>query len=163
MVARLHSGITLEQAVEALQPAFWQSATEPLGKLDPKVWPAHLGFEPIRGVGDYASNYREPLEIMMALVALVLLIACTNVGLLIIARNMAREHEFAVRMAIGAHSFRMFRQLLTESVLLAAAGAGLGWTLAIVATKALATWAEIDAGLAPDRTVLIFTLLAWFP
>ncbi|HKW19655.1 MAG TPA: ABC transporter permease [Terriglobales bacterium] len=159
MIARLQPGMTPEQAQQALEPTFWQTATEPLGKLEFKAWPAHLGFEPIRGIANYAENYREPLEIMMALVGLVLLIACTNVALLVLARNAARQREFAVRMAIGAHSFRVLRQLLIESLLLVGSGATLGWALARVATKALAIWARIDAGLRPDEHVLIFTLI----
>lgn len=158
MVARLQSGVTPQQAIDALQPAFWQAATEPLGTLDPKVWPAHLGFEPIRGIGDYADNYRQPLEIMMALVGLVLLIACTNVALMILAKNASRQREFAVRMAIGARASRMFRQLLAESALLVLAGALLGWALAVGATRALGIWASIDTSLAPDSHVLLFTL-----
>ena len=156
MVARLQSGVNPAQAEQALQPTFWQAATEPLGTLDPGVWPAHLGFEPIRGIG--AENYREPAEIMMVLVGLVLSIACTNVALLILARNAAREREFAVRIAIGAPGFRVFQQLLTESALLVSAGTVLGWALAVEATRTLAAWARIDAGLAPDRHVFIFTL-----
>ena len=159
MVARLAPGVTPQQAEIALQPTFWQAATQPLGKLDFKTWPAHLGFEPIRGVGDYAESYREPVKIMMVLVGLVLLIASTNVVLLILGRNAARSREFAVRMAIGAHATRMFRQLLTESVLLVAAGAALGWALAIAATKALAIWARIDSGFSPDERVLLVTLI----
>ncbi len=158
MVARLQPGITPQQAEEALQPAFWQAATEPLGRIDNKVWPAHLGFEAIRGVGDYAREYRQPVKIMMALVILVLLIACTNVALLILARNAAREREFAVRMALGAQASRVFRQLLVESLLLVTAGASLGWVLAIAATKTLAIWARTDASLSPDDYVLIFTV-----
>jgi len=158
LIARLQPGITPEQAEKASQPTFWQAATEPLGKLDFKTWPAHLGFEPIRGIGSYAESYREPVKIMMVLVGLVLLIACTNVVLLILARNAAREREFAVRLAIGARSARVFRQLLTESLLLVSAGAGVGWLLAVGATKALAVWARIEGGLAPDQRVLIFTL-----
>jgi predicted permease len=158
MVARLRPGITPAQAEQALQPAFWQAATQPLGSLDPKIWPAHLGFKPLRGIGDSARNYRKPVAIMMALVGLVLLIACTNVALLILARNAAREHEFAVRVAIGAAASRVFRQLLTESFVLVASGGVLGWLLAHAVTKALAAWAMIDAGFSPDRNVLLFTL-----
>ena len=158
MVARLQPGVTPEQAEQALQPAFWQASTEPLGKIDPKVWPAHLGFEQIKGIGNNAGSYREPVTIMMWLVGLVLLIACTNVVLLILARNSAREREFAVRTAVGARGSRVFRQLLTESLLLVTGGSLLGWLLAIEATKALAIWAQIDAGLAPDRRVLLFTV-----
>jgi predicted permease len=158
MLARLAPGVTPAQAQQALQPVFWQAASEGAGTLDAKRWPAHLGFEPIKGIAGYAKWYRAPVEIMMALVGLVLLIACTNVALLILARNAARQREFAVRMAMGAGVSRLFRQLITESLLLVAAGAVLGWGLAIGATRALALWARITTGLAPDRHVLLFTL-----
>ena len=158
MVARLQPAVTPQQAVEALQPVFWQAANIGAGPIDPKKWPAHLGFAPIEGIADYAHAYRAPVEIMMALVGLVLLIACMNVALLILARNAAREREFAIRMATGARTERLFRQLLTESVLLVGAGAALGWVLALGGTRALAVWARIESGLAPDRLVLLFTL-----
>jgi predicted permease len=158
MVARLAPGVTPEQAQQSLHPIFWQAASEGLGALDAKEWPARLGFEPIRGIAGYTRNYRLPVEIMMALVGLILLIACTNVALLILARNAARQREFAVRIAIGAGAARLFRQLLAESLLLVAGGAAAGWALAIGATRVLAVWAKIDTGLAPDSRVLLFTL-----
>jgi len=158
MVARLQPGVTPEQAVAALQAVFWQAANIGAGPIDPKKWPAHLGFAQIQGIAEYAHAYRTPVEIMMALVGLVLLIACTNVALLILARNAAREREFAIRMAAGARTGRLFRQLLTESVLLVASGAMLGWVLALGATRALAAWARIESGLIPDHNVLLFTL-----
>jgi predicted permease len=158
LVARLQKGVTPQQAVTALQAVFWQAANIGAGPIDPKRWPAHLGFAPIEGIADYAHAYRTPVEIMMALVGLVLLIACTNVALLILARHAAREREFAIRMATGARARRLFQQLMTESALLVGAGAALGWGLALGATRALAAWARIESGLAPDRLVLLFTL-----
>jgi predicted permease len=158
MLARLAPSVTSAQAVQAAQPIFWQAASVGLGTIDPKEWPAHIGFQQIKGIASFGS-YQEPAEIMMALVGLVLLIACVNVALLILARNAARQREFAVRMAIGASSFRLFRQLLAESLILVSVGAVLGWVLAIQATHALAVWARVDTGLAPDRSVLIFTLV----
>jgi predicted permease len=159
MLARLRPGILPDQAQRILQPTFWQAASEGVGQLDPKRWPAHLGFDPIRGIPGAQDRYRTPLEIMMALVGLVLLIACTNVALLVLARNTVRQREFAVRMALGARASRVFRQLLAESGLLVGAGVVLGWALAVGATRALAAWARIDGGLAPDWHVLIFTLV----
>ena len=158
MVARLVPGVSPEQASQAVQGVFWQAATAPLGTLDFKQWPARLGFTPIRGIANYAKSYREPAELMMALVGLVLLIACTNVALLILARCTARQREFAIRIATGASSSRILRQLMAESVVIVAAGATLGSVLAIAATRVLAHWARIDAGLNPDRHVLLFTL-----
>ncbi|HEY7354753.1 MAG TPA: FtsX-like permease family protein, partial [Terriglobales bacterium] len=153
------SGVSPDQAQQLAQPAFWQAAQEGVGRLDPKQWPAHLGFEEIKGIGSYATDYEKPVEIMMGLVGLVLLIACTNVALIILARNSARTREFAVRMASGASSVRLFRQLLLESSLLVVAGAGFGWGLAVEGTRILAAWANIDSGLAPDLRVLLFTLV----
>lgn len=158
MVARLAAGVTPGQATAAVQAEFWRSATATLGHLAWKSWPAHVGFRQIQGIADYAHDYRTPVEIMMALVGLVLLIACTNVALLILARNSARQREFAIRIATGASQWRIFRQLLTESVLLVAGGSIAGWGLALAATRALAAWAKVGVGLAPDRTVLLFTL-----
>jgi predicted permease len=158
LVVRLAPGVSPEQASEAVQGAFWDAATAPLGSLDPKKWPASLGFVPIRGIADYAKSYREPVQLMMALVGLVLLIACTNVALLILTRCAVRQREFAIRIATGARPTRILRQLVAESAVIVAGGATLGWLLAIGATRVLAHWARIDAGLDPDRRVLLFTL-----
>jgi predicted permease len=158
LAARLAPGVSPEQASQAVQGIFWQAATAPQGKLDFKQWPASLGFTPIRGISDYARSYREPVELMMALVGLVLLIACTNVALLILARSAARQREFAIRIATGASFLRILRQLALDSLAIVIAGAALGWILAIAATRLLAHWARIDAGLAPDKHVLWFTL-----
>lgn len=159
MLARLRPGITPDQAQRILQPTFWQAASDGLGQLDPKRWPAHLGFDSLRGIPGAQDRYRTPLEIMMALVGLVLLIACTNVGLLLLVKSTIRQREFAVRKALGARTASLFRQLLAESVLLVGAGAVCGWLLALVASRALAGWAKIETGLRPDWHVLLFTLV----
>jgi predicted permease len=94
----------------------------------------------------------------MAMVLLVLAIACANVSLLMVARNAVRQREFALRMALGGNRARLFRQLLTESLLLVAAGAGLGWLFSLSATRALSAWSGLGVNLSPDRAVLLFTL-----
>jgi predicted permease len=158
LMARLRAGVSPQRAQQALAGTFGEVVTQSLGKIDPKEWKPVLDFVPARGIAGFNEGYREPVQILMGLVAMVLLIACTNVAMMVQARNTVRHREFSLRMAIGAGKGTIFRQLLCESLLLVSAGAALGWTFALLATRALATWSEIQTGLSPDRTVLLFTL-----
>jgi predicted permease len=158
MMARLRPGLTALQAQQALAGSFAAVVKQTVGNVDPKEWKPLLDFDPARGVGGYNESYRTPVSILMGLVGLVLLIACTNVAMMVQARNTAREHEFSLRLAVGAGRGSIFRQLLCESVLLVGAGAGLGWLFAVSATRLLAAWSGIETGLSPDKTVLLFTL-----
>jgi predicted permease len=102
------------------------------------------------------------LNILMAVVAVVLLIACANVANLMLARGTARRKEIAVRLAVGAGRLRVVRQLLTESILLALMGAGLGFLLAMVAAGLLGRIRlpinlPIALDFSPDARVLAFT------
>jgi predicted permease len=159
LMARLRPGVSHIQAQQALAGTFSEVVTMSLGKIDPKEWKPLLDFVPARGVSGYNNAYRQPLQILMSLVGLVLLIACTNVAMMVQARNTVRQREFSLRMAIGAGRGRIFRQLLSESLMLVSAGAGLGWVFALSATRMLTAWSGIESGLSPDRTVLLFTLL----
>jgi predicted permease len=158
LIARLVPGVTSQQAVGALTPAFRAAAFATLGKTPPaEQQKLNLVLAPakgLQGIGDYDA---EPIRILMALVALVLLIACSNVAMLIVARNVSRQRDFSLRLALGATRGTLLRQLFIESGLLVAAGASLGWVFALAATRALAVWSRIEVGLAPDRTVLLFT------
>ena len=158
LMARLRSGVSPVQAQQALTGTFAGVVRETVGQVDEKQWKPLLDFLPARGIEGYNVDARTPVLILMGLVGLVLLIACTNVVMMIQARNTAREHEFSLRMAIGAGRTSIFRQLLCESLLLVAAGAALGWVFAVSATQLLGAWSGIETGLAPDRTVLLFTL-----
>src|SRR5947208_2341370 len=95
---------------------------------------------------------------LMGMVALILVIACGNVAMLLIARNSSRTREFSVRIALGGSRGQILRQLLTESLVLVAAGAFLGWLFAQWATNVLARWSELQTSLAPDHSVLLFTI-----
>jgi predicted permease len=157
VIGRLAPGITQTQAAAAAQPTFQRAAYSggTPGK-DEKI--PRLFFSSARGIPGLREAYRQPLTILMAMVGVVLLIACGNVAMLLAARNAAREREFSLRSALGGSRVRFFRQLVTESLLLVSAGALLGWALAIGATRALAAWSKIDVTLAPDSNVLWFTL-----
>ena len=158
LMARLRPGVTPMQAQQALAGTFGGVVAQAQGKIDPKDWKPLLDFIPARGIAGYNDDFREPIEILMGLVGLVLLIACTNVAMMVQARNIVRQREFSLRLAIGATKATIFRQLLSESVLLVAAGAALGCGFAVAATRMLASWSGIESGLSPDRRVLLFAL-----
>ena len=158
LMARLGPHVTPVQAQNALQSTFGEAAKIGIGTIDPKQWKPLLDFFPARGIEGYNQQYRKPVQMLMGLVLLVLLIACTDVALLLMARNEARQREFSLRVAIGAEKTHLFRQLFSEGALLVATGAALGWVFAIFATRTLSNWSGIESGLDPDRNVLLFTL-----
>lgn len=159
MMARLRPGITPIQAQQALAGTFGQTIQQTVGSINSQAWRPLLSFVPVRGIVGFNQEYREPVWILMALVALVLFIACANVAMMIQARNTNRLREFSLRLAVGARRASIFRQLLVESFILVGLGTALGWFFALYATRMLAVWSSIQTGLSPDRSVLLFTLL----
>ncbi|PYT69312.1 MAG: ABC transporter permease, partial [Acidobacteria bacterium] len=118
---RLRQGVTHEAADAALQPLLDQFA-----KDMPKHFPEHFRVR-VEGLNEWVvRSIGGTLYLLFAGVALLLAIGCGNVSILLLARGTAREHELAVRAAIGAGRGRIARQLLTESLLLAMIGAALG-------------------------------------
>jgi predicted permease len=158
MLGRLAPGVTKEQAAAHLQSVFQSAAYIGLGNPEPGEKRPVLGFDDARNFHGYDDMYGKPLKMLMAMVGFVLLIALSNVVMLLLARNATRQREFSLRLALGAGRQELFRQLLTESLLLVAMGGGLAWFFAVAATKALGAWAQIESNLAPDHTVLFFTL-----
>lgn len=157
-IGRLAPGVTADQALTAAQPVFQRAAYEHVPARGAKEKPPRLYFNEARGIQGLRTQYQGPLTMLMAMVGLVLLIACGNVAMLLMARSAARQRELGLRTALGASRLRLLRQLGAESLLLVAIGTVLGWWFALGATRVLAIWSKIDVTLAPDRNVLLFTI-----
>ena len=124
-IGRLKPGVTVEQARADMDSVAQQlAAAYPVADKD-------TGITVMTLKDSMVAEIRPFLLMLMVAVGFVLLIACVNVANLSLARSMGRSREFAIRTALGAGTMRVLRQLLTESVLLAAAGGALGLLLAI--------------------------------
>src|SRR5580704_4117943 len=114
------------------------------------------------------SDFGRPILVLMGVVALVLLVACANLANLLLARSQARAKEFAVRLSIGASRARLIRQLLVESLLLAASGGVAGVALSLWINTTLVAFmntgrsASTAIHVAPDVRVLAFSILLSF-
>jgi len=152
---RLKSGVTIEQAQDEMSRIQRELRAE---------YPVHeasdMRIRVIPLQDDIVKHSRRGLMILLGAVGFVLLIACANVGHLILARGMSREREFALRASVGATPGRVVRQLLTESVALATLGGVLGvgltmWGIALLRLLSPANLPRLDS-VVVDPTVLAF-------
>ncbi len=159
LVGRLKQGVTLAQAQSEADELFPQFYFE---HKHPEYGKGYTGQ--LTGLKEYVSGkLRRSLIVLWCAVGLILLIVCVNLSNLMLARAAARSREFAMRRALGASRSRLVRQLLTESLVLAAAGAAVGLGLAWVIILYLAHQGSIALPLLSmvriDGTVLAWTLV----
>jgi len=171
IAGRLEPGVAERQAGEELNVIFRRMLLAQMEgrSLSDKERQDRLNYQielqsAAAGYSWLRHDLARPLSILMATVALVLLIACTNLAGLLLARGAARQHELAVRAAMGAGRWRLIKQSLTESMILSLAGVCLGlllsvWIRAVVSSFVLDPLSGQQFDLTMDANVLMFALV----
>ena len=165
MIGRLKPGVKIEQAQSNINLALRQFLTDQSGsKLTEErqrgIQNTYVTLAPGRGgISGLRLRYSKPLQMLMVIVGMVLLIACANVGSLLLSRAASRKAELSLRMALGATRARLIRQLLTESMLLAVIGGICGVVLSHWGVKLLVSLVIPDSPIdtRPDLRILLFT------
>jgi predicted permease len=169
VMGRLKPGWSIERAsaqLAAVSPQIFEATviTKFGADAEKHYLSYHLGALPAgTGISNMRKDYETPLNLLLAIAGFVLLIACTNLASLMLARASSREREIAIRLALGASRARLIRQLMAESFLVAATGAGLGLLLSHTLGKFLVSLISTGQNrafvdLSPDWRVLGFTL-----
>jgi putative ABC transport system permease protein len=153
---KLREGVTPDQASAELQPVVEQMAKE-----RPAYFPASFRVKVVPITELYARDIGTTLYVLLAAVASLLLIGCGNVSILLLARGIERQHEFAVRAAIGAGRARILRQLLTESFVIAAAGSALGLLIAWRSVALITGFLPVES-FPPESTIGVNIPVAFF-
>jgi len=166
MLARLKPGVTLQQAQAEMSVLYRRWLVQnPAGNNAPRARQTQIEVEPAgAGLVRVRDQYGKPLVLLLVVVGLLLLLSCVNMASMLLARSAGRQQEIAVRVGLGASRTRLVQLMLTESVLLSAAGSLVGVVMAYLATGLLVRimasgrdFEHIEIEVQPDLHLMVFT------